>query len=353
MTLPPERLTTEALRYYVPLFQRGLRAEEKLNDDENLSTAERNLYENESRLASLALSKVAQLSAPLITAEINKLISNSHLPHTQDLFYLIYFGGLNGMKRGMAKFDVDKIQNSATNYLFQWFGVYAKRELAAAEAPYGVAPSRFQRYKKVSAVRKKMTAELEREPTNQEIFDYFQSGRADLKTMNGPLGSSTRSSGANREITLEFIAEQETFERSYMHTELFNPHEDYSTEARLAQEDEDAFSQTFFGIFVEEFLINKKAKAVLVSDLGISNVPDELEEIVSTMDRSEYARYSRAWAELIRDPRGPFLHFLKTVKKEDFGQFDIMGTIKTIEDSGSKNKSRAHKYAMLFEKEER
>lgn len=341
-----DRITIDALVYYAPLFKAGDEAEEKILAG-GLTPAERNLYETRARLKDLAVKKIAALSGPLITSEINKIISTSHLPYGDDLFDLLYYAGLSGLVKGLRHFDETKVKASATNYLFQWFGVYAKRELSIIEAPFGVAPSRFQKFKKISAVRKKLSAELERDATNEEVHEYFRSGKADLKTMNGRVGSSDKPSQANKSITLELVVEQEEFESLFMHTELLDPQADYSSDVKLSKHDEEPFSQTVFGVFADTHGVSDQAKAVLMSELGSSQISDVESRLAAAMAPDEYKALAGAWKDLIRDANGPFYSFLKSVDGEQFGQFDIMATIQQIETS--KKSSSQGRYRILFE----
>lgn len=344
-----DRITIEALSYYAPLFKIGDAAENKILEG-NLTVSERNLYEVQGRLKGLALRKIASLSGPLITSELNKLISTSHIAYSEDLFDLLYYAGMAGLTKGLRHFDEEKMKASATNYLFQWFVVYAKRELSILEAPYGIAPSRFQKYKKISAVRKKLSAELGRQIGNEEVYEYFQSGKADLKTMNGRVGSSDKASQANLSITLELIVEQEEFEQHYMHTMLLDPLADYSSEIKFSKEDNEPFSQTVFGVFIEKYRVSKKAKAVLLSELGAQQISAEDEHIASILPTDEYKTLASAWKDLIKDSRGPFYEFLKEVESHQFKQFDIHSTIQSIELSNKMTPRK--KYQILFETEE-
>lgn len=340
-----DRITIQALSYYAPLFKAGDEAEQKILEG-GLEAPDLNYYETQTRLKDLALRKIAALSGPLITSELNKLISTSHLTYSEDLFDLLYYAGMAGLTKGLRHFDETKMKASATNYLFQWFVVYAKRELSILEAPYGIAPSRFQKYKKISAVRKKLSAELDRDATNEEVLDYFQSGKADLKTMNGRVGSSEQASQANRSITLDLIIEQEEFEQHYMHTELLDPLADYSSEVKLSREDTEPFSQTVFGVFADKYGVSSKAKAVLLSELGSSQITDEESRIAATLTTEEYKLLAAAWKDLIKDARGPFYEFLKTVEGHSFSQFDIQSTIEHIESNNRVTPRK--KYQILF-----
>lgn len=341
-----ERLTIESLEYYVPYFKLGLQAEQDILEN-NLTSIELNAAEANFRFKELVSNKISQLAGPLLTSELNKIISTSHIAYSDDLFNLLYYSGMVGLMKGLGHFDQGKMNKSATNYLLQWFVVYAKRELAAAESSHGIAPSRFQKYKKISAVRKHMEAELEREVTNEEVLEYFHSGRADIKNMNGKVGSSNKPSAANRNITLELVEEQQAFEKLYMHTDLLDPLADYSSDVKFAKKDSVPFSQTVFGVFSDRCGVKKEAIVVLLSELGKDQISDADASVAASMSPSLYKTYASAWKHLIKDPSGPFYAFLKSVESEDFDEFDIKSTIESIENSPTKTSS--HKYNILFE----
>lgn len=341
-----DRITVEALVYYAPIFKAGDEAEQRLLEG-GLTPQERNRFETQARLKDLAVKKIAALSGPLITSELNKIIAGSHLPYSDDLFDLLYYAGLTGLVKGLRHFDEDKVKASATNYLFQWFGVYAKRELSIAEAPFGVAPSRFQKFKKISAVRKKLSEELGREATDEEVHEYFISGKADLKTMNGRVSNAGKPSQANKAITLELVVEQKEFEHMFLHTELLDPQADYSTDVKLSKRDAVPFSQTVFGVFSDLHRVTRLAQAVLLSELGSGQISEEDSALASTISPEQYKLIATAWKDLIRDPAGPFYTFLKSLEAEQFEEFDIMGTIRQIE-SSHRSPGRG-RYKILFE----
>lgn len=342
-----DRITVEALQFYVPLFHAGDEAEKRILNG-GLTAIERNALETRARLKDLSVKKIASLSGPLISSEIKKIIASSHIPYSDDLFDILYYAGMNGFVKGLRHFDEKKMKKSATNYLFQWFNVYAKRELSIIEAPFGVAPSRFQKYKKISAVRKKLSTELDRDVSNEEIFEYFQSGQADLKNFYGKLGSSNQASKANKNITLDLIREQEEFEQKFMNVQLLDPLENYQFDDRFSQKDDEPFSQTAFGIFSEKYGVSFEAQVVLQSELGKKSISTDVIETVSAMPPKRYSELVSAWKSLIQDVNSPFYSFLKEIDQNDFSQFDIASTVASIEESGKTIDK--NKYEKLFER---
>lgn len=323
------RITIDALKYYVPIFQMGDEALDRLYE-EGLTVADKNRLEAIALLRDLATKKIAALSKPLMVREVNKILSGSHLRYIDDgLFDLLYYAGINGLMKGLRNFDTEKIRRSATNYLLQWFSTYANRELLVQEAaPFNIPPSRFAVYKKISAVRKRLSDELERDATNEEIHDFFQSGRAEVRSMSGPVGRKrARVSKANKRITVELIKEQEEYEQKFHYTHLIDPIEDFRT---LSFEEEDPFIETLFGVFLEAYSFTPKAEIVLKSMLKIT---DEDEEKLFRMKKNEYKRFEESWYNLLRDKNGPFYEYLIKIHSEGFNEFGIVELITAIESS--------------------
>lgn len=344
-----DRITIDALKFYVPFFHVGDRATEKLLED-GLSAAERNSLETQARLKEMTVNKIAELSGPLITRELNKMISTSHLNGKDDLFDILYYAGINGLIKGLRHFEVEKINKSSTNYLFQWITTYAKKELTVIEAPYGIAPSRFQKYKKISAVRKKLSEEIGRYAENDEVLEYFQAGKADMRSMNGRVSNAGKPSLANLNMTMESIEEQEHFEKNLSFTALIDPLEDYSFDTQFSELDEAPFFETVFGTFLGAYNFTTKARAVFMSDLKAVDISHDEATAVSQMTTTEYKNLSNRWKDLLRDVSGPFYDFLKSSENHQFAQFDVKSTLESIEAFDKPIKK--DRYLLLFENKE-
>lgn len=343
-----DRLTIEALKFYVPIFHRGDEASKRIEAEDlsSLSVHEVNFLSNQALLKDIAIDKIASLAGPLITKEITKLINKSHLNGKDDLFDILYYAGLDGMVKGLRHFDVDKINISSTNYIFQWIITYAKKELLAIEAPFGIAPSRFAKLKKISAVRKKISEDQETYATNQEVLEYFKSGKANVKNMNGKVDKNNINYLSNQNMTLELIEEQENFEQNLNNTNLLDPSEDYSTDITLSEEIHTNFAETLFGVFLNSYNFTDEACAVFMSDLKISNIPVKYENIIDDLKNTDYRRLSSLWKNLLRDINGPFYDFLKTIDSDSiFEEFDVRSVMKNIENYQGRI---SKKYLVLF-----
>ena len=342
-----DRITVDAIRYYIPLFHAGDAAVNKLETGEHTETERAHLL-TRAALRDAVVEKITSLCQPLMTKEINNLIKNSHLKGREDLFDLLYYAGINGMLKGLRHFDVDKLNTSSTNYLFQWIVTYAKKELLVAEAPFGVAPSRFQQLKKISAVRKRMSEEMGRYASNEEVLEYFLSGKADIKNMNGRKSDKDKPYEVNRRMTLEIVAEQEYFEKNLNHVSLLDPLEDHAAEVKMSEAAATPFAETLFGVFVSEQPFTVEAVAVLMSDLSSPDITDAQMAVVESMDKKTYRSLSAQWKACLSDGDGVFYRFLTQNRRQGFDEFDVNSVVSFMTEF-----SRTHKvrdYSRLFEK---
>jgi len=348
-----KRVTVEALRLYVPLFQRGEAAESKLADPQDGSLNDlddRARLLSERGLKKLAYDELTELTYPLMRREIQSVIRNSHLKREEDeIFSVIYYAGLGGMERGLRKFDVTKIEESATNYIFQWIMVYAKKELLKLEAPMGVPPTRFQKHKKIAAVRKKLSELLDRPATNDEILEYFHTGRAEFKSYNGPKIKAAGVSDANKKITMELIEEQEEIEKNLSFAQIFDISEDYRSERLLSASDDAPFSETLMGTFISSMSFQPEAVAVLKSELQQeTSGPEDL--MLKGMSATKHQSIMRVWREYLADPRGDFRTFLQGENHGGFSDHDIEAMLNSFGAAPkSKRSVQPARYSVLFE----
>lgn len=327
-----ERLTVEALRYYVPVFQDADDSYEKrigfVLDEPELKVR----VEVAFALREFALDKLLKLAEPLIAKELSSTLSKSHLRGTDEsIITQLYYAGRAGAVKGLRHFDVDKLDSSATNYLLQWFTAYAKKELLTIEAaPFGIPPSRFHTYKKISAVRKKLTEINGRYAVNQEVLDYFHSGAADVKSMNGRLGSSEKRYSSNQKISIELVEEQEYFERNLIVQNLIDPLDRSMSELVFGETSTKIFSETLFGAFVSEQKLTENAVLAIKYELQIVVTPEE-QDAIAQLSNSVLRKLVSQWKLLIRDSKGPFYSFLLTATADGFDDFDIKKTLHSIE----------------------
>ena len=340
-----DRLTVASLRHYVPLFHRGDEAHARLAVD-SLSQVERTTLTSEAKLRELAVNCIVELARPLMVNEIASLVANSHLRTDPSLFDLLFYAGVEGLTKGLRKFDVQKLKSSSTNYILLWVTSYAQKELLRVEAPLGVAPSRFQEHKKIAAVRKRLTESLGRAVTNEELLEHFHSGAADRKGLSGPKSRAAKPSAANRRITLELLQEQQEIEKN-LNFAAIDMTSDYRAEALVGVSQEPKlFSETLFGEFVQHHAFTDKALAVLQSELRMELEP-KLSEVLFNLEDKEYLSLARSWRNLLRAIDGPFDHFLAGVDPANVSELSVEDARRTIARFGER--VAPTRYSKLFE----
>lgn len=326
-----EKLTVEALRFYVPIFQQADDFYEE--HSQNVTLENRNAVDTALALREMTVDRLMELARPLIVREINKILSGSHIKKDDaSIFDLLYYAGRGGAIRGLRHFDVEKLDTSATNYLFQWITTYAKKELVALEAaPFGIPPARFTIYKKISAVRKRLSEKLDRYATNEEVLAAFHSGEADMKTMNGRKNKagSNAPSNPNRKMTLELVEEQEYFEKNLISQNLVDPLDQQAHKTLYKESSNETFRESFFGAFLEAYPFTIEARVALMSELQVEPEGEEL-EILHNLTPLELKRLNFKWKALLKDKNGPFAEFLHTVKDDGFTDFDVARTLRAL-----------------------
>lgn len=348
-----KRVTVEALRLYVPLFQAGENAEKRLSDPKDQSLRDLDLRVSllsQLKLKKLAYDELTELTYPLMRKEIQGIIRNSHLKREEDeIFPVIYYAGLGGMERGLRKFEVSKIEESATNYLFQWIMVYAKKELLKLESPMGIPPTRFQKHKKIAAVRKRLSEILDRPASNEEILEYFHTGRAEFKSYNGPKIKAAGVSEANKRITMELIEEQEQIEKNLSFAQIFDSSEDYRSERLLSASDRTPFEETLMGSFIATQPFSTRSVAVLKSELQQDTTPTE-DNYLKGLSPAKHQGVMRVWREYLGDPRGEFRTFLEREKTSGLSDLDMEAMLKSFGPAAkTKRVTQPARYSVLFE----
>lgn len=315
-----QRITLDALSYYAPIYQDALKAEKKLESDGGtMGASEYYGYLAISNLKEMAADRVMFLAYPLVRREINKLIENSYLPYSEDLFSSMFFAAYEGVMRALESFNSSKAK-SPTNYIFQWVFSHIKREILIHETPPGMSVAKFEKLKRIAAVRSKLSAELGYPATDSEVLEYFQSGKANLKTKHGRVGAS-ESFNMNKSITLELIREQSEFAASMLAQISVEALEDEGVEVVSSTISSTREVHALYGntvsLFVASSNLTDKAAAVARSEYSPDDVTTSDLQILRNMDSKEYRRIAHYIKVLLRDKGGPFYEFLESNKDDE------------------------------------
>lgn len=175
-----------------------------LNDKEQTELEKRELLD--SYYESLVF-----LLYPLLLNSLSTLFSKEPMVDMNENLYSVLLAGVEGIKKGVSKYNNKQDSGTSVHYIMQWFNTYAKRDIEKiAASSMGINASKYTMFKKIAAVRMQLENDLGREPTNQEMLDYFHSGKADkslFKSKSKPKEGEVFKS--NNSITEDDIIEQQ------------------------------------------------------------------------------------------------------------------------------------------------
>lgn len=351
-------MSVESLQKYTPIYQDGLLAEELLEEkyaQKSLDlddTLEIDQLETRRRRGQFALQKLLEQATPLLHAEVSKIAKRAAFHSPEEVHSVLFYEACEGIKRGFAKYSLKKSTASVTNYLFQWATTYAKRELNKIEAPFGVPPSRYEKYQKIGAVRSKLSEYLGRNATNDEIHKYFVSGQADIQTMNGPVALKNTGSKANRNMSLKLIEDQEFFEKNLAYTDYIDDGTSYYPDNSTPIHDEFIRGErSIIMDFIREYndVFTLKAKHVILHETQTTIPDEEIEAVKEDVTEKEYRAIIAEWRALIREKDGIFHQWVQEkVARDEVEDYDVnmKGLLNNIAKS-TKPKTRK-RYSKLF-----
>lgn len=315
------RLTFQDLVELCPIIQDADEASKELKtlregplEDGLSQVSVGHLLQLQSRVDSgeAAFDRLDTLQRALFRFEIYRLLRTSSLKSDQQVADQIYQKGLDGLRKGSLKFNPDMSPAKSTGYIMQWAISYARNELLKLEAPMGMGYTRYSKYKKIYAIRSALSGLLERDPSDQEVYEYIQSGKADRKSVGGRKSIKMRRSKANLAITIEDIREQK---RIYeMNKNL--PRDPEVIDATVEVDSGPTrtrvhISDTIFGDFVESYpgVFTESAITVLADELGF--VPYTFDDSVMTYSQVKVNKIFKQWQNLFLDPEREFAEYVR------------------------------------------
>lgn len=275
-----KRISRELYEECAPVYQAGVRARAELaSRGGDMDRSERVRL---NRLASAGdaaferfCASVDFLVTRLIRDEMEKPRAFHCIIEEDDL----RIAAMEGIQRMLLKVDTGKME-SAVNYLIQWVGTMVRRAAERQEASYGLPPTRMRLFKKIQAVRRKLRDELGVEPTDEQVLEFFHSGRADRHTKFGRKASDKPRIGSgggtsvvkeNASLTIEQVRAQ----REFMYGHPFNrvvPEEDVdrevhddSAEVAVMTEDDRVRESFWFAFFLSRGIIRKQWEPIAVA----------------------------------------------------------------------------------------
>lgn len=170
-------LTIELLTAHVPLVKAGQEANQQLEEKFAGKTAmSRNEREEQHALQVTARKgqdsqEILILSAlPLIKNITSKEYSRRQAWTSRVSYEELLQEAVYGFIRGLLAFNPDAIKHSATNYLGHWISTNIRRRIETLEHDFSIPYEVVERNRRITAVRSRLTAEMKRPPTDEELL---------------------------------------------------------------------------------------------------------------------------------------------------------------------------------------
>lgn len=165
------KLTIELLRNDVPIFKAGEEAQAALNDpDVKHTSRQRAALAEQVQRGEDAKERLVIAAIPLIKHLAKKEHQRRQHWQSQVPYEDLVQEGVAGFMQGLRAYNVDGAQRSPTNYLGQWILTVMRRNVEATDNDFGVAFDAAERFRKIRAVRARLTSELHRDPTDEEVL---------------------------------------------------------------------------------------------------------------------------------------------------------------------------------------
>lgn len=170
-------LTLELLSEKVPLVKIGYEAHQQLQQKpagfSAMSLEERVEYNNLQKLVTKgkdAQEALIMSALPLIKDLASKEYSRRQAWSSRVSYEELLSEAVAGFIRGLLSYQPAKTKHSATNYLGQWVVTTVRRRLETLEHDFSIPYEVVERNRRIVAVRSRLTAEMKKEPTDEELL---------------------------------------------------------------------------------------------------------------------------------------------------------------------------------------
>lgn len=206
------RLSVTLLQESIPAIRDGEAASERLaRATSRMGDRTRGQLQAKVRAGEAAKEQLFAASLPLIRAVATREWHRRQQWGSQVALEDLLQEAILGFLKGISSFKVEAIGRSATNYLGQWMLVETRRAAEVLDHDLQVGHDAGERFRRVRALRTRLAAELEREPTDEEISDA--SRNPDYVTRPGLVGKAPKD-GEERSVGKGLTVAQVAEERS-------------------------------------------------------------------------------------------------------------------------------------------
>lgn len=299
----------EMFEKWLPVFQDGVQAQKEAQSDDynSLSRSEqikirRRIREGDDAFAFMC-ERIMIIAKKIIQTEVDRPRTFHVLIEYEDL----EAAAIEGIRAALLKLDLDKMKNSNLNLILQYVTTKVSREALKMEAGVGISPSKLRLYKKIAAVRSSLKARIGHEPSDEEVLDYFHSGKADYKTMNGKSASKKQPFKTNATIRLKDIQDQRELDsvRPFMNPVTDEKEIDASLKAPESSfsmnMEENAAAEDFWTGYMTWIGISEQDMSTIVSELELYALPADWKP---TMDKHASEQMARDFLHLIQNRKG-------------------------------------------------
>lgn len=319
---PP--VNKELFEKWLPIFKDGVAAKERLSHDgedgyakltrQDKAELRRKQYEGEKAFAYL-YERIMVVASVVVKKELEKPRAFHVIIEESDLNAAAY----EGIYAGLMKLDLDKMKKSSMNLIMQYVTMKVSREALRMEASVGISPSKLRLFKKIAAVRRSMREQLGYDPTDEEVLEYFHSGKADYKTMNGKAGSNQVRFKSNAAIRLKDIQDQRKLDDGHpFHTPITD---EKTIDASISIEDNDFqnaieaqdSAQRFWNAYMDYIGIPVIQQAAIISELKLYDISGmtELRKLAAKTDEKTSKQITRDFIKLVQNEAGCIQDFSK------------------------------------------
>lgn len=213
------KLTLDLLRTHVPVFHAGEAANRRLAESEYAGDDEHDELLAAVRAGERAKEILILAGIPLIKHLAKKEHQRRQNWQSQVTFEDLVQEGSGGLLRGLRAYKVDGGQTSPTNYLGQWILTDMRRNVEAIDNDFGVAYDAAEQFRKIRAIRSRLTASLGREPTDEELLE---AAHDPLFRGGAKIGRVKKVSAApKRQLTQRQLDQEREFRSRVGHTARF------------------------------------------------------------------------------------------------------------------------------------
>ena len=191
----------------IPPFKEGLKAKELLESGGDMDRAEKTRLRSSVTAGDHAYDDVCKSCEWMVNRVVREELRRPRLFHVALDEEDLKQAGFEAIWKMMKNANLDKMRGSAVNYLMQWINTNVRRAALKEESEFGMSSSKISTMRKIAAIRAKVEKKLGRRASDQEVYDYIQSGAATVNTVYGRADGSSKDK-ANKKITLDLINEQ-------------------------------------------------------------------------------------------------------------------------------------------------